>query len=84
MLAGCNSLIRQNGDAFEASGIPPERFEMDDDACRVQATNYLAYDVRGMAGTDYQKNRTYNAVYGSCMTTRGYRPRPYIKNLLPG
>jgi hypothetical protein len=84
-LAGCSSLIRQGGDGFEASGVPPERFEADDDACRIQADDYLAYDPRGMAeGTRYEKNRAYNAVYGRCMRSRGYRPRPYLRNLLPG
>jgi hypothetical protein len=84
-LAGCSSLIRQGGDGFEAAGVSPDRFEIDDDACRVQAGNYLAYDLRGLdAGTRYEKNRTYNAIYGRCMRARGYRPRPYFRNLLPG
>jgi hypothetical protein len=84
-LAGCTSLIRQGSDGFEASGVSPERFEADNDACRIQSDDYLAYELRGMtAGTRYEKNRAYNSVYGGCMRARGYRPRPYIKNLLPG
>jgi hypothetical protein len=83
-LAGCNSLVRQDGDNFEASGVSPDRFERDDETCRLQADDYLTFDVHGMGGTRYRQNRTYNAVYGRCMTARGYRPRPYIKNLLPG
>ncbi len=84
-LAGCSSLIRQGGDGFEASGVSPEQFEADNNACGLQADDYLAYDIHGMAeGTRYEKNRIYNAVYGRCMRARGYRPRPYFKNLLPG
>ena len=83
VLAGCSSLTRVGGDGFEAANVSPERFEIDDQACGMQADDYLAYDVRGMEGTRYQRNRTYNALYGRCMTARGYRPRPYIKNLLP-
>ena len=83
-LAGCASLVRQNGDYFEASGVPPERFERDDETCRQKATDYLTYDVHGMGGTRYQQNRTFNTIYGRCMRAQGYRARPYIKNLLPG
>jgi hypothetical protein len=82
VLAGCSSLVRVGGDGFEAANVPPERFEADNQACGMQADDYLAYDVRGMEGTRYQKNRAYNAIYGRCMTARGYRPRPYIENLL--
>lgn len=82
LLAGCNSLTRVGGDGFEASSVPPGRFEIDTQACGMQADDYLAYDLRGMEGTRYQRNRTYNAIYGRCMTARGYQPRPYIKNLL--
>ncbi len=83
-LAGCSSVIRQDGDAFEASRVSPERFETDDDSCRIQAETYLTYDVRGMEGTRYRRNRIYNALYGRCMIARGYRRRPNYKNLLPG
>ena len=84
VLAGCNSLVRLSGDNFEASSVPPDAFERDTGACQIQADNYLAYDLKGMEGTRYQRNRAFNAVYGRCMRGRGYRPRPYYKNLLPG
>jgi hypothetical protein len=84
VLGGCSSLIRLGGDGFEASRVSPAQFEEDTSACQIEADSYLAYDVRGMEGTRYQKNRAFNAVYGRCMRARGYRPRPYYKNLLPG
>jgi hypothetical protein len=84
LAAGCSSLVRQDGDFFEAARVPPDRFERDDNACRLKADNYLNYDPRGMDGTRYQRNRTYNTIYGRCMTAQGYRPRPYYKNWLPG
>ena len=83
-LTGCNSLVRQDGDYFEASGVSPERFERDDQTCQQKANDYLAYDVRGMDGTRYRQNRAFNAVYRGCMRSLGYRARPYFKNLLPG
>ena len=83
-LAGCSSLIRQDGDFFEASGVPPDRFERDDQTCQTKANDYLIYDVHGLGGTRYQQNRAFNAVYGRCMRAQGYRARPYYKNLLPG
>jgi hypothetical protein len=82
LLAGCDSLIHVGSDGFEASNMSPGRFENDNQSCGMQADDYLAYDLRGMEGTRYQRNRTYNAIYGRCMTARGYRPRPYIKNVL--
>ena len=84
VVAGCSSLIRLGGDGFEASRVSPAQFEEDTSACQIEADSYLAYDVRGMEGTRYQKNRAFNAVYGRCMRARGYRSRPYYKNLLPG
>ena len=84
VLAGCNSIMRVGGDGFEASRVSPAQFEEDTSACQIEADSYLAYDLRGMEGTRYQKNRAFNAVYGRCMRARGYRPRPYYKNLLPG
>lgn len=83
LAAGCTSLVRQDGDFFEAARVPPDRFERDDNGCRLQAQDYLTYNPRGMEGTRYQRNRTYNAIYGRCMTAKGYRPRPYYKNWLP-
>jgi len=82
-LAGCTSLLRVGGDGFEASRVSPGQFEEDTSACQIEADSYLAYDVRGMGGTRYQKNRAFNTVYGRCMRAKGYRPRPYYKNLLP-
>ena len=84
LLAGCNSLVRVDGDNFEAARVSPSQFELDTGACQAEADNFLAYDVRGMEGTRYQKNRAFNAIYRRCMTARGYRSRPYYKNLLPG
>ena len=84
ILAGCNSLARDSGDNFEAAGVPPDQFEQDTNACQTQADNYLAYDPRGMEGTRYARNRAFNAIFDRCMRTRGYRARPYYKNLLPG
>ena len=83
LLAGCNSVTRLSGDNFEASRVSPGQFEDDTSACQIEADTYLAYDPRGMEGTRYRKNRAFNAVYGRCMRARGYRPRPYYKNLLP-
>jgi hypothetical protein len=82
-LAGCNSLTRVGSDGFEASRVSPAQWEEDTSACQIEADSYLAYDARGMEGTRYQKNRAFNAVYGRCMRARGYKPRPYYKNLLP-
>jgi hypothetical protein len=82
-LAGCDSLVRENTDNFEIGNAAPDRFESDDQACQIFANDYVNSDVRGMSGTIYQINRSFNAVYSRCMTTRGYRSRPYIKNLLP-
>jgi hypothetical protein len=82
-LAGCSSLVRQDGDYFEASGVSQERFEADNNACHAQADDYLSYGLHGMDGTRYQQNRTFNTIYGRCMKARGYRSRPYWKNLLP-
>lgn len=83
-MTGCTSLVRQDGDFFEAARVPPDRFERDDNGCRLQAENFLTYDPRSMEGTRYQRNRTYNSIYGRCMTAKGYRSRPYYKNWLPG
>ena len=83
LLSGCNSLMRVGSDGFEASRVSPAQWDEDTSACQIEADNYMTYDVRGMEGTRYQKNRTFNAVYGRCMRARGYKPRPYYKNLLP-
>jgi hypothetical protein len=84
LLAGCDAITRQNADSFEAAGVPMAQYDSDEQSCRMQAADYVAYDVRGMSGTGYDQNRAYNAVYSRCMTGHGYKPRPYIKNLLPG
>lgn len=83
-LTGCNSLMQVSGDNFEAAGIAPGRFESDNQACRMQAQDHLAYDLRGMEGTRYRRTRAYNAVYRGCMTALGYRDRPYYRNWFPG
>ena len=82
-VASCDSLVRENGDYFEASDVSPDRFEADGQACQIIAGDYIDSDLRGMSGTPYQINRSFNAVYSRCMTERGYRSRAYIKNLLP-
>jgi len=83
LLSGCNAITHQDGDYFEATGVPVAQFDRDDQNCRMQATDYMSYDLHGMGGTRYDKNRAFNAVYARCMTGRGYRPRPYYKNWLP-
>ena len=82
LLSGCNAIVRENGDYFEA-GADAGRFGRDDQACGIQADDTVAYTLRGMDGTGYDRNRVYNAVYGHCMTARGHAPRPYVRNWLP-
>ena len=82
LLAGCNSIARQNGDYFQASG-DIGRFEADASACGVEAGDYTSYDLHGMDGTFYDRNRAYNDVYGRCMTGRGHARRAYSSNWLP-
>jgi uncharacterized protein YceK len=83
MLSGCNAIMRQDGDSFEAAGVPPAQFDKDDQDCQMKAADYISYDLHGMGGTHYDQNRAFNAVYSNCMTSRGYRPRPYYQNWLP-
>ena len=83
LLAGCNALTHQDGDSFEAANVPPAQFDQDDQDCRMKAADYVGYDLRGMSGTRYDRNRAFNATYSRCMTARGYRPRPYYRNWLP-
>ncbi|MGH6827533.1 MAG: hypothetical protein ACREFW_01325 [Rhizomicrobium sp.] len=84
MLSGCDALSRQDGDAFEAAGVTSAQFDGDDRNCRTKAAEYVAYDLHGMSGTRYDRNRAFNRVYARCMHSLGYRPRPYTENLLPG
>jgi hypothetical protein len=83
-LAGCDALVHQDGDNFEAAGVPPAQFDGDNQNCRMKAADYVSYDLHGMSGTHYDQNRAYNAVYSRCMRSLGYRPRFYYENLLPG
>ena len=83
MLSGCDAIRHQDGDNFEAADVPLAQFDNDDQDCRMKAADYISYDPRGMGGTHYDQNRGYNTVYSSCMTARGYRPRPYYQNWLP-
>jgi hypothetical protein len=83
ILAGCDALTHQDGDYFEAAGIPPAQFNSDDQDCRGQAADYVGYDLHGMSGTHYDQNRAFNATYARCMQARGYGPRPYYQNWLP-
>ena len=61
-------------------GSHPNNLKRTIKACGLQADDYLAYDIHGMAaGTRYEKNRIYNAVYGRCMRARGYRPAALLQ-----
>jgi hypothetical protein len=82
LLTGCGALFPHNGDDFEASGADPRRFEADDQACTVVASDYISYDLRGIGGTGYDQNRAFNTVYDRCMGGRGYAPRSTIENWL--
>jgi hypothetical protein len=84
LLAGCESLIRVGADGFEVGSGGIEAFDRDAQACQTEADTALSYDVRLLEATSYARNRAFNRLYGRCMTARGHRPRPYIKNLLPG
>jgi hypothetical protein len=84
LLGACESLIRVGSDGFEVGAGGIEQFERDAQACQVEADTALSYDVRLLAATSYERNRSFNHLYGRCMTARGHQPRPYIKNLLPG
>ena len=84
MLAGCDAVSRHDSDYFEAAGVPPAQFDRDDQTCRMQASDYVSYDLHGMSGTGYDQNRAFNGVYSRCMTGLGYRTRPYSENWLPG
>ena len=82
LLAGCDAIVRQNGDYFEA-GADAGRFEQDGQACGVIAdTEYSPIPCAALEGTGYDQNRAYNAVYGRCMTGRGYAPRAYCQELV--
>jgi len=81
LLGGCDTLVRENGDYFEAEAANPSRFELANQACGLEASDYISYDVRG--GTDFDQNRAYNAALRRCMAARGNQPRPYWKNFLP-
>jgi hypothetical protein len=82
LLAGCGAVVRQNGDYYE-TGADAGRFQQDDEACGTQARDYVSYNLHGMDGTGYDRNRAYNAVYGRCMTGRGHAPRSFVSNWLP-
>lgn len=84
LLSGCDALIQKDGNSFEAGGVPPAKFDNDDQDCRTKAADYVAYDLRGMSGTHYDQNRGFNTVYSRCMRGLGYRPRPIYENWLPG
>ncbi|HKD47232.1 MAG TPA: hypothetical protein VKB67_06070 [Rhizomicrobium sp.] len=84
VLSGCDAVTRKNGDWFESSGVPPGQYDRDEQDCRIEAADYASYDLHGMSGTSYDRNRAFNNVYARCMTGRGYRPRPYSENWLPG
>jgi len=83
LLSGCNALVHQNGDFFEAAGVPQDQFDRDDQNCRTQADDHVSYDLAGGSGTRYDQNRVFNAVYSRCMRAHGYKARPYYENWLP-
>ena len=83
LLGGCDALVRQDGDYFQAGAANPGRFELANQACGIEAGDYAAYDTRGMAGGSHDQNRAYNTALRRCMAGRGYSPRPYWKNFLP-
>jgi hypothetical protein len=83
LLGGCDSLVRENGDYFQADPANSGRFELAIQTCGTEARDYIAYDVRGADGSDHDRNRAYNTALRRCMTGRGYQPRPYWKNFLP-
>ncbi len=78
-----DSLTRIGQDGFEVGPAGIEAFGYDNQACTSAANEPLSYDIRLMDATRYARNRAFNRVYARCMTGRGHRPRPYIKNLLP-
>ncbi len=82
LVAGCSSIVRHNGDYFE-TGPDIARFEADNQACATLADENGSYTLRGISGTSYERNRTYNTVYAGCMTKLGYAPRAYARNWLP-
>ena len=82
LLAGCDAILRHNGDYFDA-GADIGRFQQDDQACSSQARDYVSYTLRGMDGTGYDRNRAFNDVYSRCMNGRGYAARAYARNWLP-
>ena len=83
-LAGCGSIARLDSDSFAVGAGGYEAFEADDEACRLKATDYVAYDLHVIGDTHYAANRAYNGVYGDCMRCRGHADRPYSRNWLPG
>ena len=83
LLNGCDAVVRENSDYFQAGTANPGHFEAAAQACGIEASDYVAYNVRGMSGTSYDQNRAYNAAYRRCMAGRGFRSRPYWKNFLP-
>jgi hypothetical protein len=83
-LAGCNSVARLDSDSFAVGAGGYEAFETDDQACRLKASDYVAYDLHVIGDTRYAANRAYNGVYGGCMHQLGHADRPYARNWLPG
>ena len=82
-LAGCENLVRENSDYFEIGSASPEKFEIDDMACREKASQSVDYDVRQMEAGFFERHRAYNQAYGACMAALHYRPRAYWENLTP-
>ena len=74
-LAGCDAIVRHNGDYFEA-GTDAGRFELMIRPVASSPIPRAPMTLRGMDGTGYDRNRAFNDVYGRCMTGRGYAPVP--------
>lgn len=83
LLCGCESLLERNSDSFEQGAASQAKFDADNRSCQQAANDYLSYEVHGAWGTEYNRNRTYNRLYGDCMKKRGYGDRTWVKNYIP-
>ena len=83
-LGACNTLLPTDRDWFEASGHSPQQFERDDVQCRLNAEQFVAYDLSTQGVTADERHEAFNRTYSQCMLGRDYRERPYWKNWFPG
>jgi hypothetical protein len=82
-LSGCSSLVRQDGDWFEAAGHSSEQFEHDNQVCHAQAVDLVDDNWAHNYESSYGQTQAFNAVYSRCMTARHYHARAYFENWLP-